>query len=209
VITDYASLKSAVADYLNRQDLTSVIPTFIQLAEKEFNRTLRVREMLNRSQATINTQYIALPDRFLEMRNLRIDTSRGWKSLRVMSPEQIDENRTTFHGNVTGEPEGYTLNPDDSIEVTPAPDDTYTVEMTFYQGIEGLSDSTDTNWMLDKNPDLYLFGALLQSAPYLKEDERIAVWSGLYRSLFTDIQAESDRAKYAGSTPIVRAKAIG
>lgn len=209
MITTYATLKSAVADYLNRQDLTSVIPTFIQLAEKEFNRTLRVREMLNRSQATISTQYIAMPEGFLEMRNLRVNTSRGWKSLRVMSPEQIDENRTTFNSNQTGEPEGYTLNPDDSIEVTPAPNDSYTVEMTFYEEIPALSDSNTTNWMLEKNPDLYLFGALLQSAPYLKEDERIGVWSGLYRSLFTDIQAESDRAKYAGSTPIVRAKAIG
>lgn len=209
MITSYATLKSAVADYLNRQDLTSVIPTFIQLAEKEFNRTLRVREMLNRAQATVEAQYVSIPYGFIEMRNFRVDTPRGWKSLLAMSPEQIDENRTAFNKNNAGEPKGYSLNPNNSIEITPTPDSSYTVEMTFYQQIPALSDSNTTNWMLDKNPDLYLFGALLQSAPYLKEDERIGVWSGLYRSLFTDIQAESDRAKYAGSTPTVRAKAIG
>lgn len=209
MITDYDSLKSAVADYLNRQDLTSVIPTFIQLAEAEMSRTLRVRQMLNRSQSTVSDQYISLPDGFLEMRNLRIETSRGWKSLRAMSPEQIDENRTDFNGGNTGEPMGYTLNPSDAIELTPAPDQSYTVEMTFYQKIEPLSDTNTTNWMLENNPDLYLFGALLQSAPYLKEDERLGTWSGLYRSLFTDIQAESDRARFAGSTPRASFKQIG
>ena len=37
-ITTYATLKTAIADFLNRDDLTSVIPTFIALAEADMQR---------------------------------------------------------------------------------------------------------------------------------------------------------------------------
>jgi hypothetical protein len=60
-ITNYTTLQSTVADYLNRTDLTSIIPTFIQLAESQINRDVRHYEMETRSTATIDAgdQYIA------------------------------------------------------------------------------------------------------------------------------------------------------
>jgi hypothetical protein len=206
LITSYSTLKSAVADYLNRQDLTTVIPTFISLAEKEIQRTLRVRDMLCRSTATISDQYAALPVDFLEMKKFRISVNGLWRPLTILGDKQVDDVRLSY--GTTGAPESYALNAD-ALEFVPAPDGEYDTEMTYYEKITPLSDDDTTNWLLEKAPDLYLFGALLQSAPYLKEDERIGLWSGLYKSIFSDIQAESDRSDYAGSTPRVRSKAIG
>lgn len=45
MITDYSSLKQAVADWLARADLTAQIPTFIQGAHARINRELRVASM--------------------------------------------------------------------------------------------------------------------------------------------------------------------
>ena len=64
-ISTYAELQSAVGDFLNRQDLTTVIPTFIALAEADLNRSIRHRSMLTRSTATIDSQFTALPTDFL------------------------------------------------------------------------------------------------------------------------------------------------
>ena len=65
-ITNYGELKSAISDFLNRSDLTSVIPTFIDFAEAEFNRILRIRQMVARAEAVIDARFSAVPADFLE-----------------------------------------------------------------------------------------------------------------------------------------------
>ncbi len=74
MITDYATLQAAVADYLNREDLTTQIQTFIQLAEAKFNRELRVRDMLIRSEASSTEGYIPMPADFLQEYSLKLET---------------------------------------------------------------------------------------------------------------------------------------
>lgn len=207
MISNYSELTSAIADYLNRQDLASVIPTFVRLAESELGRSLRVRNMLSRATATADSQYLSLPNDFLEMRNLRLSGPHGWQSLEVLSAKQVDDFRTYNYKNSAGVPGFYAIN-GNAIELIPVPNGQFTVEMTYYSAIPSLSDTANTNWLLAKNPDLYLFGSLLQTAPYLKEDERIQTWAGIYRSLLADVVAESERATYNGSTPKMRSKAM-
>lgn len=77
-------------------------------------------------------------------------------------------------GNVTGQPQFFTIFGSE-IELGPTPDQNYTIEMVYRQNIPALA-SNSTNWLLSLAPDLYLYGALLESAPYIKEDARIQVW---------------------------------
>jgi hypothetical protein len=65
-ITNFTELKSSIADFLNRDDLTSTIPSFIALAEADLNRQLRHWRMEKRATANLDTQYTAFPDDFLE-----------------------------------------------------------------------------------------------------------------------------------------------
>ena len=81
-ITNYTELKSSLADWLNRSDLTSRIPEFISLAEAAFNRNLRTRDMLSRSTTSTNAQYVALPSDFLEMLNVELP-SYVWRPYRL------------------------------------------------------------------------------------------------------------------------------
>ena len=65
-ITTYSELKTAVADWLNRSDLTTAIPNFISLAEAQMTRQIRHRKMVTRATATMDTPYFAVPSDWKE-----------------------------------------------------------------------------------------------------------------------------------------------
>jgi hypothetical protein len=86
----------------------------------------------------------------------------------------MDEYRYSI-GNTSGQPQFFTIFGSE-IELAPTPDAIYTVEMVYRVNVPALA-SNSTNWLLTLAPDLYLYGALLESAPYMKEDERIQTWT--------------------------------
>ncbi|MDA0338688.1 MAG: hypothetical protein O2910_02430 [Proteobacteria bacterium] len=178
-ITTYTELKTAVADFLNRDDLTSVAPTFISLAETDMQRRIRHWRMEKRSTAEIDTQYSAIPADFLEVIRFYI-TSGDTKPLELISQaELLDRKRKNL--NTSGSPSYYAITAGE-IEVYPIPDGTYTAELYYYSSIQSQSASNATNWLLDNHKDAYLYGALVHSAPYLKDDARIQMWAALYQS---------------------------
>ena len=71
-----------------------------------------------------------------------------------------------------------------------------------YQKIPALADNA-TNWLLDAHPDAYLYGSLMQSAPYLQADERIGIWAGKYNQIKEQITASDEKAKFSGETPTI------
>lgn len=181
MITSYATLQTAVTEYLARdQDSTLIarIPTFIQLAEAKFNRELFVRQMEARSTTTVDTtttepEFISLPVDFQSMRRVRLSSVTGKPHLDFRSGTQLDEFRTCS-GNTTSQPRYFTIFGTE-MELCPTPDKNYTIEMVYRQNIPSLA-TNDPNWLLTLAPDLYLYGALLESAPYIKEDARIQIW---------------------------------
>ena len=197
---NYTELKASVADFLNRQDLTAVIPTFITLAEADLNRNVRHRSMLARSTASLDTQFTELPEDFLEAKNIQLNSSPVI-SLRYVTQEHADLVRAQY---ATGTPKYYTI-VGDTIEVVPVPDSEQTIELVYYRRIPQL-DVYATNWLSETYPDAYLYGALLQAAPYLKDDERIGVWGSLYSKVLTDLNFSSDRAEVSGSALVMRTR---
>ena len=194
-ITTYAELQSSIADFLNRDDLTSTIPTFISLAEANFNRTVRHWRMEKRSTAIVNTQYTGLPADFLEPLRFSI-TSGTTMRLELLSQAQMLDRRQDSH-NVTGDPRYYAMT-DGSIELLPTPSADRTLEMVYYASPTALSDVNTANWLLTYYPDAYLYGALVHSAPYLADDNRIQVWAALLQSAIDGINADSEKATYGG-----------
>ena len=191
-ITDYTSLQAAVTEYLARdQDTTLIarIATFIQLAEAKFNRQLFVRQMEQRSIAVVNTassepEFISLPADFQSMRRVRLSSVTGKPCLEFKSGTQMDEYRFG-RSDVAGLPRYFTVFGDE-IELAPTPDAAYTIEMVYRQNIPALA-SNSNNWLLTLAPDLYLYGALLESAPYIKEDGRIQTWGLGFTAALNDL----------------------
>lgn len=195
-ITTYAELKSAVADFLNRDDLEAVIPTFISLAEADLNRAVRHWRMGGRASAEIDTQYSAIPADFLEPIRFYV-TSGTTNALELISQAELLA-RKQRASNAPGRPYYYALTAGE-LEVFPVPDGTYTSELYYRKRIPALSDSNTSNWLLQYFPDAYLYGALVHTAPYLKDDARIQIWAGLLQNAMASINADSDKAKFGGS----------
>tara|TARA_B100000530_G_scaffold335972_2_gene289395 strand:+ start:1076 stop:1696 length:621 start_codon:yes stop_codon:yes gene_type:complete len=195
-ITNYTELKSTIADWLNRDDLTSVIPTFISLAEHQMERSVRHYKMIVRKAALLDTQYTDLPNDWLETIRVHL-TSGDTHRLELVSLDDMVELREKS-GNTAGRPRYY-AHIGDTIEVYPTPDSSYDIELMYYQKIFTLSTGNTSNWLLDRAPDAYLYGALLAASPYLSEDERIEVWGGLYSSAINALNNTSDASRDSGS----------
>lgn len=182
-INTYATLVSAATEWLARdQDATLIarIPDFITLCEAKLNRALFMPRMETRSTTTCDTsddepEFISLPSDFQTMRSIRISSETGKPALRFASKTQLDELRFG-NDNVTDQPTHYTIMGSE-IELWPTPNENYTIEMVYRANLSALTSSNTTNWLLTLAPDLYLYGVLLESAPYIKEDGRIQTWS--------------------------------
>lgn len=195
-ITSYSTLKSAVADFLLRSDLTSVIPTFISLAEADMNRRLRHWRMEGRSTATLDTQYSVMPADFLEAIRYKL-LANPPISMELISQAEMSDRRAKYN-DTAGAPQYYAVT-GGQFEVFPTPDSAYTSELSYYKRMTPLSDSNVDNWALTYHPDVYLYGTLAASAPYLQDDQRLNVWAALYQNAVDGINNEGQSAKYGGS----------
>ena len=190
-LTTYAELKASVADFLNREDIAAVIPSFIALAEADMNRKLQDWRMDVVLPVTLSGQYTALPSGWLSTTRLTLTTPTS--RLDLASDGALAEIRFQ-RGDVAGKPTSY-AHTAGSLEVYPTPDAAYTAELVYRAKIASLSDAAATNWLLAAAPDCYLYGSLMQSAPYLKDDSRVAIWGGLYAEAVSGLNAASDEAK--------------
>lgn len=181
LITDYTSLQTAAVEYLARdQDATLIarVPTFVQMFEAKMNRELFVRQMEQRSSALVDStitdaEFILLPSDFQSMRRVRLSSVIGKPCLEFRSGTQMDELRFQT-ANVPAQPRYFTIFGSE-MELLPTPDQNYTLEMVYRQNIPALANNS-SNWLLTMAPDLYLYGTLLETAPYIKEDARIQTW---------------------------------
>lgn len=192
-ITTYALLLSSVADYLNRADLTTQIATFATLAEAKFNRKLRVRDMLTRSTATSSNEFVALPSDFLEHYSLELDVTSSTVDRPRLTFINAEEAKAYKSARLSGQVRYYSVI-DGAFELLPAPTESQNLKMTYYAKIPALSDSNTSNWLLVRSPDLYLYGCLLEAQPYLKDDDRLATWAGVWQSTIDDMMVESERS---------------
>ena len=195
-ITTYAELKTNIADFLNRDDLTSVSSTFVSLAEADLNRQIRHWRQEKRSTASIDTQYSAIPADMLEVIRFYI-TSGDTRPLELISQAEMLD-RKFRNLNTSGQPAYYAVTAGE-LEVYPVPDGIYTSELYYFGKTDALSDSNTSNWILEHYPDAYLYGSLIHSAPYLKDDARIQVWAALYQNAIDAINRASEKAKFGGS----------
>lgn len=195
-LSTYSELQASIADWLNKTNLTSVIPDFITLAEAKFNRNIRVSQMENRDtdSTVVGQDYYSLPSDYLALRDIQIN-STSVSTLDYMAPEEIDIH---YDSADTGIPKFYTI-VGNQIQLAPKPDAVYTLEYSYYQMIPALSDSNTTNWLLTAYPDIYLYGSLLQAEPYLKNDARIPIWkTGLDFGL-AELQKADKKYRWSGS----------
>jgi hypothetical protein len=194
-LATYSDLKTTVANYLARTDLTTQIPDFIRFAELRLRRELRIRQML-KSVTTTTTggdASVALPTDFLEARDFYVSTN-PIQPLTYVSPAIFSRNtNTTF----SGKPLNYTILASE-FKLSPVPDATYTLEMLYFGAPTFMSDTNSSNTFMANAPDALLYAALLEAEPYLMNDARINTWGSLYDRAITTLTKSDEASQYSG-----------
>ena len=196
-IGTFAELKTAAANWLDRSDLTDRIPEFIVLAEARFNRILRIRDMETVSTAisTVGgTREYSLPTGFVQMKEFHL-TTEPITPLSYITPEMMSR---MWAGSTTAKPQVFTIIAD-NVRLGPSPDAVYTTSMLYYKTFTALSDSNTTSDMLTNNPDVYLYGTLLEAEPFIMNDERVALWATAFKQAIDDIQFQDNKDRHSGS----------
>lgn len=195
-ISTYSELKTAVANFLARTDLTDQIPDFIQLAEARMSRELETRSQEKRATATLTAddEYVALPTDLREVREVKLNTSPN-TVLEYRSPTALDSQFT----GAGGKPQAYSI-VGNEIKFRPIPDSAYTAEIVYIGSLEALSDSNATNTILSRHPDAYLSGALAEAYVYLMDDARAQLYDGKFGRAIEEIKKDEQRAHYGTGT---------
>lgn len=187
---DYYWLKEAVAEWLHRDDLAPRIPDFIMLAEREINRRLVVtpREIEVPLLTAIGARHVQLPADYGSAVGLWLDNFAPRRMLTMVTAQQLPVDESTQRGPCYWAIDGKTIAFD-------APtNQVYPLVLRYLQS-RYLSEEAPTNDLFERAPDLYLYGALAQSAPYTMSDERLGMWKNEFASLLRSVAAESARDK--------------
>ena len=190
--TSYDNLKTNIADYLARSDLTDKIPMFVSLAEKRLTRDLRLRQMLQQSTYSLTSGFkVPTPTDFLEMKDIHIDAN----PVVNLNFKTVSQFYRLGNSSTTGQPINYTLVSDNFV-LAPRPVSGATINMTYYKIPKVLSDTNPSNEYLEVCPDLLLYASLVESAPFLMDDERLVTWEQLYTRGLTSITKSDEQSEF-------------
>jgi hypothetical protein len=199
-ITNYSGLLQAVSDWVNTPEIEQFADQMVQFVETDLNSRLRCREMIIRARTTSSAEYVALPPDWVEAINLNLVGAKS--PLRYVTLDEADIVKSDRVYTATN---FYSLM-DGAVELIPAPSGNVEIEMIYYSKIPPLSDSNTTNWLLDRAPDIYLYGALTHAAPFLKNDARIQTFGQIYLSRVESLQEEAQKSLHSGSPLVARTR---
>lgn len=191
----YAGLKAEIALLLDKTNLTAQIPTFIRLFEAQANRRIKHYRMQGRMTFTLDGSPRSLPCNFKGVESFKA----GNYALGYVTPDALDDVRDA-NSLWNGQSLYYTII-GNQIHFSPGAGESEAV-MRYWCGVEPLNDSNTCNWLLSENPDVYLYGAALQAAPYLRDDERIPVWKSFVEEAYATINADSIESQFGAHAEV-------
>ena len=192
--TDYATLQTTIANYLDRSDLTATIPEFIRLAEDRLSRDLRIRQMLQIATTTIDSTdgTVEIPADFLAMKDIHVSSSNPIQTVTFQSPSNFFRNT---RASTSGLPTFYT-ELGSEFRFAPIGSATDTLQMLYYVKPPYMSSTVSSNLWLANTPDLLLYAALGEAEPFLMNDERIGTWATLYDRGVSSLSKSDDEGEF-------------
>jgi hypothetical protein len=190
-ITDYASLKTTVADYLHRSDMSDdALSTFVQLGESRLNRKLRLLQQEATEDLSLSAaaSEVALPTKWIET----IDVYYADDKRRIMPQNIKGLNSQKSYDTTTGRPYLYaTSNGKMLFEIVA--DAAYSITIDHFEKWDISTD--DTNWLLTNAPDAYLYAALLEAKAYIKNMQDVTLWSQGLQASIDDLNQLDNRTR--------------
>jgi hypothetical protein len=201
-LSTYNDLLSAITNWTHRSDLASYSPDFVSLGESRINSELRVRAMETTVASTISAGVIAVPTGYIEMKEIYISSTTPYMSLQRKTVNWIYDQYPVRASQ--GKPQFFAREGSNFI-FGPFPDSNYTLTLLYYARPTALSSAT--NNLFIQYPGLYLFAALAETAPFLKDDKRVPLWEAKFQALKQRAQDEDDDEDHSGS--VMQVNSIG
>jgi hypothetical protein len=191
-VMTYDSLTSTVLQYLERQDaaVVNAIPTFITMCEFEIAQNIKTLGQMEVVDSTMNigNPVIPKPARWRKTTSMTLSVSGQKQPMLVRKLEYL--NNYAQDVTETGVPLYYADYDYDHWLVAPTPNQAYPFEALCYTRLEPLSSSNQTNWLTQNAPNAMLFGTLKQTAPFLKNDARLALWKSMFDESLAALKTE-------------------
>jgi hypothetical protein len=195
MITNYATLQAALLDWLQRPDLAGVAPTLVQMGERRLRRDRRVKRLI-RTTLVANAASVSLPADFKEVESIWFDGPVIYGELRTVS---FGEFAQVQRANPTaGHPRVVAFVDQTDAHFAPVPDASYTLGLSYWATVAPLTDGSPTNWLLLQHPDIYLYAALVESAAYLREDDRTALWVAHLEERLDELHEDREAGEFSG-----------
>ena len=191
-LSTYSELQSSVALWLNRSDLTAVIPDGVTLCEADMNRRLRTphNETVDTAFA-VSARRTDLPSDFAEMRTVFLNYGSSRVELVPLTQAgRVDESGTPVYYNIVNH----------QIEVVPE-STSYTLELRYWTKVPALA-TNSTSDVLTNYPDVYLFGTCMQMGYFLDDAQMIAKFQPMFERALD--KANATRFRQFGSGLQVR-----
>lgn len=207
-LANYTELQATIADTLNRSDVPNQIIDWIHLLENELDRH-PAAEFEKTANLTLTTSPHILPTDLRELTSIYFDDGVRQRPIDTTSPERLARYKRQL--GLTGFPRyaAVTVNGTELL-LAPEPDQSYVVKTQYITKLDRLSGTTTSNWILDDHSDLYLYGSLLHSAPFLKDDNRASMWKAFKDEGLAQLDSLVRRRKWSANTTIQRPpRAIG
>lgn len=191
-VMTYNTLVENIQTYLERTDTATVdkIPLFIMLAEQVIASQIKFLGNLtvNTSNMVTGTSTIAKPARWHKTVSMNVTVAgtrqpilnRRYEYLREYWPDPTAQGTPVFYAD-------YDYS---NWLVAPTPSSAFAFEVLYYERVQPLDTSNQTNWFTIYAPQALLYGSLLQAMPFLKNDERVPMWQGQYKLIMDTLMAE-------------------
>ena len=176
---NFGDLKTKAADYIKRTDLTAIVPTFIQIAQRKIERQYNFKYMETRATTASLEAYLTMPARFKELIWFKVKDGDLYYGLTHTQPVHALSLYPDLISNIGRPAYVATMTNQNEFLIRPTPDKSYTFDIYYYNYSAELSADADTNWLTNNAWELLLYGAMIEAEIYMHNDERIMTWATL------------------------------
>lgn len=179
----YDSLLVDVRRYLERgftqesdQIVYDQLPRLVTLGERRIARELKIEGFIRAvsTPLSIGVAVYLKPDRWRDTVSMTVNGTpifaRSYEYLRNYWPDETQTSSPAYYADYDYQ----------HWLIAPTPVAVKTLEILYYEQPRFLGDDFQTNWLTEYAPDVLLYATLLEATPFLKSDERIQTWQGMY-----------------------------
>jgi hypothetical protein len=201
MITNYTELKQAVSKWLLRDTSDRVVTTdqvenYIQLCETELNRVLKIRDLEETQDYVTSTteDFLLLPDGFRGVKTFEFDTEPY--DIECCATRRDMKKKFT---SATGRPQAYIIL-GGKVVFNCQPDAAYAMTMDFFEEIPPLTSGNPTNVILEKHPDVYLYGAQKHALIQIGDKDKLDTVATNYKGTVDDLLEDDKNSRIPSGT---------